>query len=450
MRITHLIHRCVNNMAQSKLSFKDLEARVGRPAGVTTDATKGNAMTKAFSTSWSTWIDTCGLAGLLVAAGCGKSNWSTGVEAGAGGALGGQVGSVDAGQVDSPVGRGGGAPGGRDGSVMVDAPAGMAGSVGAGGTDRVGLGGASAGFGGAGSLGGFAGGTGGGLPFGGSGTMARTGGAGGLGVGGAAGADAGLGGVGAAIAGSSGGADAGGFGGRGGAGGVAGGTGGRTVSSGGFGGRVDAASPSSTTDALPPGTIWTPRWLVPLCPSDFPAANCATSSTSVCTRGTSYDVYLCSSTGRWERGPDDCPRIHNGDVTCTGQYWCYYVEDFCSCDGKGSPTVCTDIRQTGLLNPPDAAPPPDAREPLPILACPADMATAACDPQVQRYCSLPNVRDLCMCAAKKWTCSATPCPTTLVPKETTCDATDRTLRCMSDDEVVCDCFPTGVFACNNL
>lgn len=420
-------------------------------------------MTKRRSNLWFTWLAAGGLAGFIVAAGCGKNNWATGTEAGAGGAMGGQFGGADANVADVPgaTGAGGAGGGGIGGSVIVDAPVATGGRVGTGGTGGGpgGVGDASAGPGGAGGAGGAktaggGGGGGGGLSAGGSGAAGHTGGIGGLGVGGAAGADAGQGGVGGAIAGTIGSGGAGGIGGFGGSassGGLGGNTGGRSGSSGGAGGRLDAGSTGGAVfDAavLPPGAIWTPYWVVPLCPSDFPTADCTTSSTSICTRGTSYDVYLCSSTRRWQRAPDDCPNLYPQGWVCTGQYTCYYPSvNFCTCAENGATAVCTDIRFTTLLSPPDAGPPPDASPPRLILACPAEPQGAACDVKVTNFCVLPNVLDLCVCFSGKWSCPATTtCPAT-IDNATLCDPANTDMRCLGEGNRFCRCIPTGLIAC---
>jgi hypothetical protein len=407
-------------------------------------------MTNTNSKVWLSWLVAGGLASLLVAPGCGKSNWPTGVEAGIGTTLGGQVGSVDVGQADVPVSSGGSVAGigGAGGAFVADALVATAGGVAAGGGGRIGVdaaAGASIGAGGTAGAGGIA--AAGGV-FGG-GTAGRTIGAGGTVLDGAVRADAALGGADAPVAGNSGGLDAGGFGASGAAGGIGGSAVAGTLSSGGVGGRADAGrtgGSSARTDALPPGTIWTPNWGVPLCAPDFYYRSCSTSSTSICVKGDTYDAYLCSGTGQWFRAPDSCPTLlRDGDV-CTGQYTCFYPYDqFCTCAAKGATAACSDVRFNGLLNPPDAAPPPDARQPVPIRPCPADPQGTACDTSVQGLCVLPDVLDVCACTSSKWYCSATSCPAAIEP-ETPCQPGTDVL-CLQGDNRTCQCHPNGRFSC---
>jgi hypothetical protein len=393
-------------------------------------------MTKANSQKWLMILAACSLANSVAGAGCGKSGSSAGAEAG----IGGQLGGLDVGVPDLPLGSGGGEGGaggaGAGGLAVTDAPVGVAGRMGTGGIGGGGQGGT--------------------VPA----------------IGGRA---TGVGGLSTVLGGERGGAVVGGIVGSGGSGGF-GDSGGQTISGGAIsgrggrtglatfsntGGRSDAGaggSAGSSTDAgakqdLPPGTIWTSSWKVPMCSSNFTKEDCTKSSTSICVRGDTYDAYLCSSTGKWVRDPDDCPTLfHNTEgEPCTGKYSCFYpTVQYCTCAGKGSTTVCSDVRFNGLMNPPDAgAPPPDTGPEL-VVACPSDMQATTCDYNISRYCSMPNGRDVCLCVSGKWTCSATPCPTTLVPTITTCDPAKRDLRCMSDDGIVCNCFPTGYFSCGTL
>jgi hypothetical protein len=397
-------------------------------------------MRKADSKRWLMGLAACALASSVFGAGCGKSGSSASVEAGAGGAIGGQLGGLDVGVPDLPLGSGGGEGGaggaGAGGLAATDAPVAVAGRMGTGGIGEGGQGG----------------------------TVSASG-----------GRATGVGGMSTVLGGERGGAVVGGIVGSGGSGGVAD-SGGQTISggaSGGAGGRTRLATFSNTggradagavggaggsTDAgakqdLPPGTIWTKDWEVPMCSSNFTKEDCRKSSTSICVRGDTYDAYLCSSTGRWERSPDDCPSNYfpKGKV-CTGQYSCYYpVFDYCTCSAKDQIATCVDIYDTGLLNPPDAGAPPPDTNPPPVLACPSDMQAVTCDPKISgKYCSMPNSLDVCLCVSGKWTCSATPCPTTLVPAETTCDTTKPDVRCLADDGSVCNCFVTGTFVCGTL
>jgi len=385
------------------------------------------------------WLTATGLTGLLVVAGCGKSNWSAGTEAGAGSSLGGRPGSFDANVADSPVGIGGGGAGAVavGGLAIVDAPVAAAGRVGTGGASLGAVGGAAAGRAGAGGVGG----------------ATIVGGA--TGLGGVAGT--GLGGAGGRGAGGGGGA--GGLpptgGGLGGAGGLPGTGASRPTGGlpglGGMGGRGGSTSTGGRTGSFDAGVRDGAWWAndagIKVCPSYMDSKTCDPGGPSICVVAGSYDAYHCNQYGMWERDPDSCPGLLVTGDTCVGQFTCLYPSYwYCSCPGMGFPASCGDARTMGFLDPRDAAPPVDSGHPL--LPCPDDVQTASCTGEQEHFCVLPNGLELCRCnGTGTWTCTVPGCPDAPALRMACSVDAGTLLMCKGTAGDVCYCTINGIFVC---
>ena len=324
---------------------------------------------------------------------------------------------------DAPLGGGGGIQGGG-------------GSAGGGKTSGGGSGGSTA----SGTVGGY-----GGALGGSAGTIRPAGGAGG--------AVAGLGGAGGQVS--------SGAGGRVGAGGTPMGQGGGygpDAGRGGAGGSVDAPIGGNRDAAAREVMWWENDAGIKACPyyfGDYIDRQCLPGGPSICVVAGTYNPYQCNASGRWTRQPDPCPRLLvNGD-TCTGQFACLYPSFwYCDCSaGMGFPAKCGDVRETGLLDPRDAAPPVDTR-PAALLACPADYRTGTCDQKVQWKCVQEDGNTVCMCQVSgTWRCSSAPCSAPVAMGDP-CDPSLGATYCRSDSDGVCTCTnsdratPTiGIFLC---
>jgi hypothetical protein len=194
-----------------------------------------------------------------------------------------------------------------------------------------------------------------------------------------------------------------------------------------------------------------PDSLLPFCPADMLSTACSTNNPdrAACVDPSTKVVCTCQDDDVWNCGQGSCSRLPFAGVPCESVlYRCLYpTGQLCQCRPTDSNVICQSLGAWDAAVP-DVAPdlPMDSGSVKP--ACLSDVVSSTCDPSAQRYCTMPNGRELCECRNGSWTCSAGGCPVS-PDSQTACPA-GQDMMCNATGSNVCICQASGYFLCGSI